>query len=150
MPWVYSREILRIVPSNFWKHYPMTIPSENKKIMKDLGREDDYSFDRPQFIPPRVNLTSYVGAKYILERPQEFNVTWGDATGVLMGKGGLDFMLSGDTPFHTQQRKTMAKALYRDNWHKEVKDFYEYITTRLLHENACKIAGINQVDITRE
>ena len=128
----------------------MTIPSENRKIMQTLGREGDYSYDRPQFIPPRVNLTSYVGAKYILERPQEFNVTWGDATGALMGKGGLDFMLSGDTAFHTQQRKTMAKALYRDNWHKEVKEFYEYITTRLLHDNACKIAGHNQVDITRE
>ena len=44
----------------------------------------------------------------------------------------------------------MKKALYRDNWHKEIKDFYEYITLRLLHENSCKIAGINQVDITRE
>ena len=38
----------------------------------------------------------------------------------------------------------------RDNWHKAVKDFYEYITIRLLHEKSFKIAGINHVDITRE
>ena len=71
----------------------MTIPSENKKIMKSLGREDQYSWDRPARIPPRINITSYSGAKYMLERPKEFNVTWGKATGYVMGKGGWDFML---------------------------------------------------------
>ena len=134
----------------------MTVPSENRKIMRSLGREDHYNYDRPAFIPPRINLTSYIGAKFMLDRAQEFNVTWGAATGFIMGKGGFDFMLSGDTPFHAQQKKTMAKALYHSNWHKQVKDFYEYITLRLLHENSYKLAsptqadGINQVDITRD
>jgi linoleate 10R-lipoxygenase len=40
--------------------------------------------------------------------------------------------------------------LYRDQWHSHVKHFYDYITLRLLHEKSCEIAGINQVDITRE
>jgi hypothetical protein len=44
----------------------------------------------------------------------------------------------------------MKKALYHENWHKEIKEFYEYITLRLLHENTHKVAGINQVDICRE
>ena len=128
----------------------MTIPSENKKILQDLGREEQYSWDRPALIPPRVNLTSYVGAKFILERPKEFIVTWGEATSFLMGKGGSDFMLSGDSAFHTKQRQLMGKALYRSNWHQEVKDFYESTTIKLLREKSCKIAGINQIDITRE
>ena len=68
----------------------------------------------------------------------------------LMGKGGLDFMLAGDTPFHTKQRELMGASLYRENWHQQIKEFYEYITLKLLTENSCKIAGINQVDITRE
>lgn len=137
-------------PNSIYAHYPMTIPSENKIILRDLGREEHYTWDRPAAIPPRVNLTSYVGAKYILERPQEFKVTWGAATGYCMGKGGFDFMLSGDSPFHTKQRELMSKALYRDQWHQEVKDFYEHITLKLLLEKSCKIAGINQVDITRD
>lgn len=128
----------------------MTIPSENKVILTKLGRVADYSWDRPAFIPPRVNFTSYGAAKYILERGQDFQVTWGEATGFVMGKGGFDFMLSGDTPSHTKQRKIMEKALYRDQWHKEIKAFYEYITLRLLKEKSCKVAGINQIDITRE
>ena len=44
----------------------------------------------------------------------------------------------------------MGGALYRENWHKEVTAFYEETTLRLLHEKSCKIAGVNQVDITRE
>ena len=88
-------------------------------------------------------------------------------------------MMAGDTGFHTQQRKLMGTffwatflcaldspsllvvlradfkistgaCLYRDKWQQQIKDFYEYITLRLLREKSCKIAGINQVDITRE
>ncbi|KAL8815505.1 MAG: hypothetical protein Q9223_005363, partial [Gallowayella weberi] len=150
-----SKLILRALPDYFktdsiYCHYPMTIPSENRKIMRDLGRELDYSWDRPAFIPPRVNLTSYVGAKYLLERGQEFNVTWGETLGFLMGKGGLDFMLSGDSKFHDQQKKTMGGILYRENWHQHVKEFYEETTLKLLHQKSYKLAGMNMVDITRD
>ncbi|KAL9596957.1 MAG: hypothetical protein Q9219_005468 [cf. Caloplaca sp. 3 TL-2023] len=137
-------------PDSIYAHYPMTIPSENRKIMRNLKREQDYSWDRPAFIPPRVNLTSYVGAKYLLERGKEYNVTWGEATGWLFGKGGLDFMLSGDSKFHAQQRQTMGKALYKENWHQHIKDFYEQITLQLLHQKSFKLGGMNMVDITRD
>ncbi len=59
-------------------------------------------------------------------------------------------MLSGDSPFHAKQRKVMEEALYRDNWHQQIRDFFEYITLKLLKEKSHKVAGINQVDITRE
>ncbi|KAL8875854.1 MAG: hypothetical protein Q9198_005845 [Flavoplaca austrocitrina] len=152
---MFSKLALRALPDHFkpdsiYIHYPMTIPSENRKIMRDLGRELDYSWDRPRYIPPRVNLTSYVGAKYLLEHGQEFNVTWGEALGFLMGKGGLDFMLSGDSKFHSQQKKTMGKALYRENWHQNIKDFYEETTLKLLHKKSYRLGGRNMVDITRE
>ncbi|KAI4142174.1 MAG: hypothetical protein LQ341_003278 [Variospora aurantia] len=152
---VMSKLILRTLPNWFkpdsiYAHYPMTIPSENRKIMRNLKREQDYSWDRPTFIPPPVNLTSHVGAKYLLERGQEYNVTWGEATGWLFGKGGLDFMLSGDTKMHAQQKQIMGKALYRDQWNQHVKEFYEEITLKLLHEKSFKVAGMNMVDITRD
>ena len=44
----------------------------------------------------------------------------------------------------------MTKSLYRENWHRDIKQFYEYITSKLLHEYSHKIAGINHVDIARE
>ena len=134
-------------PSAFLR---LTARSENRKILRSLGREDQYSWDRPAPKVPRVNFTSYQGARYILEHAQDFNVMWNDGLEWLMGKGGLDFMLGGDTSFHTKQRELMGASLYRENWHQQVKEFYEYITLRLLTEKSCKIAGINQVDITRE
>ncbi|EGE05562.1 fatty acid oxygenase [Trichophyton equinum CBS 127.97] len=152
---MFYKLMLRAFPNHvkgdsIYAHFPMTIPSEMKKVMTDLGRHDNFSWDRPAFIPPRVNITSYMGAKTILENSKDFRVTWGEATGFLFGKGGLDFMLSGDSTFHGQQRKTMGKALYHSEWKKHIKAFYEDITIRLLREKTCKIAGINQVDITRD
>ena len=73
----------------------MTIPSENRKIMKSLGRENHYSYDRPAFIPPRVNIVTYRGAKSVLERQDIFKVTWGPTMAELMRgpDGGGKFML---------------------------------------------------------
>ena len=152
---VFYKLCIRAFPNHFkgnsiYAHYPMTVPDENRKIMKDLGREDDYSWERPQRHAERTNFTSYKAAKHILEHAEEFNVVWTEPFIWLMGKLGGDFMLSGDTPFHAKQRKIMSECLYRDKWHEQIKDFYEYITLKLLTEHSCKVAGINQVDITRD
>ncbi|PGH07589.1 hypothetical protein AJ80_07978 [Polytolypa hystricis UAMH7299] len=152
---VLYKLILRALPTYFkgdsiYAHYPMTVPSVNQKIFAGLGRESHFSYDKPTFIPPRINLSSYIGAKSILDNSKDFRVTWGEATGFIFGKEGFNFMLSGDTPGHTKQRKIMGKALYQDNWKQQVKEFYEDITLKLLHQKTCKIAGINQVDITRD
>ena len=95
---VFYKLFLRAFPQHFkpnsvYAHYPMTIPSENRKILRDLGRESHYSWDRPAFIAPRVNLTTYIGAKTILDRQDIFKVTWGDTLEELMGRGGANFML---------------------------------------------------------
>ncbi|KKY16707.1 putative fatty acid oxygenase [Diplodia seriata] len=152
---VFYKLFLRAFPAHFkpnsiYAHYPMTIPSENRKIMRNLGRESHYSWDRPGLIPPRINITTYVGAKAVLEQQRDFKVTWGVTLEELMGKGGSHFMLSGDEQLHANQRKTMAKSLYRENWQRDVKTFYEHITLKLLHEKSFKIAGINHVDLTRD
>lgn len=152
---VFYKLLLRGLPDHFkpdsiYAHYPMTIPSENAHIMKTLGRYHDYSWEKPSFIKKRVDLTTYESAKYLLERSQDFKVMWNDGLGFVMGKGGENFCLGGDTVFHKTQRQTMHELIYRDKWHVHVKHFYEYITLRLLHEKSCKIAGVNQVDITRD
>ncbi|KAF4310263.1 Cytochrome P450 [Botryosphaeria dothidea] len=152
---VFYKLFLRAFPGHFkpnsvYAHYPMTIPSENRRILRNLGRESHYSWDRPAFIPPRINITSYTGAKSVLEQQRDFHVTWGITLEELMGSGGAKFMLSGDESLHANQRKTMSKSLYRDKWHEDIKEFYEHITLKLLHEKSFKIAGINHVDMTRD
>jgi len=68
----------------------------------------------------------------------------------MVGKDGLDFMLAGDTQIHAKQREIMYKNFYRDQWHKHVKDFYQQVTLKLLQQKSCKVASVNQVDLTRE
>ena len=118
--------------------------------MRELKREQDYSWDRPVFKPPGVSVTSYPAVKHVLERGQDYNVPWSDATGWLFGKGGQDFMLSGDSSFHTKQKQTMEKALFKENWNQSIKNFYEETTLKLLHQSSFKLAGMNMVDITKE
>lgn len=95
---VFYKLFLRAFPNHFkpdsiYAHFPMTIPSENQLIMRSLGREQHYSYDRPAFRPPRINITSYLGAKTVLQKQEEFTVTWGRTMEELMGKGGAQFML---------------------------------------------------------
>lgn len=152
---VFYKLMLRAFPNHFkcdsvYAHYPMTTPSAMEGVLKTLGRHSDYSYEKPTRIPARINITTYQNAKYVLERGQEFTVMWNEGFENAMGRASLNFMLAGDSTFHAKQREVMAKAIYRDEWHKSIKNFYEWQTAKLLKEKSCKIAGTNQVDITRE
>lgn len=127
-------------PDSIYAHYPMTIPSENRKIMTDLGREQDYSYDPPQYTPPRINLQTHQNVKQILDNPKDFGYAWSSAMEKLFGKGEYD----------AKHREAMGKALGTEEFSNLVKKFYEDTTVRLLQEKSAKLAGINQVDITRE
>ncbi|GIK07559.1 hypothetical protein Aspvir_003225 [Aspergillus viridinutans] len=151
----FYRLALRAFPQWFsynsiYIHYPMTIPSENRTIMKALGRGGDYSWDRPAYIPPRTNVFDYTNVRHILEDGSNFRVMWGEATAYVFGEKAWNFMLSGDAPAHANQRNIMSRALYHEQWHEAVKRFYLELTQQLLAEKSCRVGGVNQVDITRD
>jgi linoleate 10R-lipoxygenase len=152
---VFYKLLLRGLPHHFkpdsiYVHYPMTVPSENANIMHQLGRYEDYNWEKPQFIPEMLHLTTYASAKYLLGDAQSFKVTWNEGLGSVFGKAGEDFCLGGDTALHRQQKQTMSKLLYREHWHQSVKEFYTAKTIELITGHSCRIAGRYQVDITRE
>ncbi|KAI9820753.1 MAG: hypothetical protein M1827_005123 [Pycnora praestabilis] len=152
---VMYKLLIRAFPNHFrqnsvYAHYPFTTPPENKRILKDLGLASDYSYDRPSYVAPSINIYSYAAAKSVLGNTDAFKITWGDALEFLMGEGGRDADLSGDKKLNTYQRRVMDKALYRDQWTQQVMKFYEDITAKLLQEKSYKIAGINQVDLVRD
>jgi hypothetical protein len=151
----FYKLFIRAFPNHFkgdsvYAHYPMVIPSENRKILQNLGRAERFSFDRPTFQAPRVDITSYGAAKYILTSQEKYKVNWEEGFAFLMGDGGRRFMLSGDTPFHADQRKCMGALLYKDGWNQAVKSFYSMIAERLLAEKSYKIAGQTHVDLVRD
>lgn len=118
--------------------------------MKALRRTQDYTWDRPEFIPPRTEVFHYNNVRRILNDKSNFRVVWGEATAFIFGDMGWDFMLSGDSGSHANQRDIMARSLYHNHWQEAVKQFYLEITQRLLVEKSCRIGNVNQVDITRE
>lgn len=122
-------------PDSIYAHYPMTIPSENRNIMKNLGRESHYSYDRPRYTEPVPNLLSYSNAQLVLNSQKDFTVPWGGLSSIHAGKGGADFW---------------SKSFDNEQWRNSVKEFYEDATLKLLNEKSCKLAGNKQVDIARE
>ncbi|KAK8076499.1 hypothetical protein PG994_003771 [Apiospora phragmitis] len=152
---VFYKLFIRAFPNHFkgdsvYAHYPMCVPSETKKILTNLGRVNDFSFERPSFIPPRVSITTYGGAAQALKNQEVYKVTWNEGLSVLMGDGGSRFMLSGDTAFHAGQRRCMHEQMYKDNWQTNIKAFYAQITDKLIKEKSYKLAGKNFVDIIRD
>lgn len=127
-------------PDSIYAHYPMTTPAENRNIMKNLGREQDYSYERPTFIEPRVNLASHQSAKLLIEDQKNFGPSWDRSMAELFGKGEFD----------AQQREAIGKALNTEEFPKLVKAFYTDITNSLISEKCGRLGAINQVDITRD
>lgn len=129
-----------VKPDSIYAHYPMTVPSVNKEIFAKLGRQSHYSWDRPALLAPRIDLTSYNGASTILQNAKDFRVTWDEAFGSLFERKS----------FNTSQTDAMDEIFTQDSWREDVKKFYKDITQKLLKQSSVKIAGINQIDITRE
>lgn len=156
---VFYKLILRAFPQHFkpnsvYAHFPLVVPPANKEILRKLGRMHQFDYEEPAYIPKPTLITSYKATKLILENKIDYKVTWGEAIRFLMHNNGKeyghDFMLAGDQPANANSREIMHKALFRDGWYKDVKEFYEKITLQLLHEKAYKLAGVNQVDIVRD
>ena len=149
---VFYKLILRAFPNHFksnsiYAHQPMTIPSENKKIQKSLSRDWHYSWDRPQRLPDRVDLASYNSAKFVQDNAEKFNTVLSEP---LTWLASSDFKISDVSPFYAEQTRLKGDAVYQGKWLNLVKSSYEKITLRLLKEKSYKLAGINQVDITRD
>jgi hypothetical protein len=154
---VFYKLFIRAFPHHFtfnsiYAHYPLTIPSENKKIMTNLERVDDFSWEKPVRKSERINVVSYDGVRSVLTNADVFSVEpWRRGLGYLMGKPGANFMLAGDGEFFKERRNQMKECLYQDNWHNSVKSFYESITLQLLKKWGYNVGGnTNQVDIIRD
>lgn len=140
---VFYKLFLKCFPNHFtWNSiyamYPLTIPSENKKIMTNLGKVDLFDYERPKFVKPRIPVLSYAATKRILDDKHTFNVMWDGFTWVY----GKEFMLSGDTDWHEGMRNFVGECIFgQQAWEKEVRQFYEDTCTRLLKDKRYRVPG---------
>lgn len=152
---VLYRLLMRAFPgwyenNSVYALFPLTIPSENKKILTDLGQVSLYSFKPPTKPVVPIVFSTAQAARTILSNQQAFNVVWGKAISSLTGN--YDFMLSADRTINTADHKLFMQALYTDvpNGMDEVWDFYVKRTTQLLHDRSYSLGDYLQVDAVRE
>ena len=54
--------------------FPLVVPEENRDILTDLKKVDEYDFERPKLSPfPKV-VSSWSGVTDVLSRPEQFAV----------------------------------------------------------------------------
>ncbi|KJZ77639.1 hypothetical protein HIM_02816 [Hirsutella minnesotensis 3608] len=145
---VFYKLFIRAFPNHFkrdsvYAHYPMVIPSENRKILTNIGRVQRFSFDRPRHTPPFVTVSSLAGITHILGNADKYPVNWKDGLDELMGHHGHGSARGAD-------RQHLDALVYRDTWKASIKSFYATIAQRLLDEKAHKIAGKTHCDIVRD
>lgn len=145
---VFYKLFIRAFPNHFqrdsvYAHYPMVVPSENRKILTKLGRVQGFSFDRPRFDPPFTTVSSLAGITHVLANVDKYPVSWKEGLDELMGHGGRGGGRGDD-------RRHLDSLVYTDSWKPSMKAFYSMIAQRLLEEKASRIAGKMQCDVVRD
>ncbi|KAK5077874.1 hypothetical protein LTR64_003725 [Lithohypha guttulata] len=136
--------IMRALPNwyrgnSVYAMYPLTVPKENEKIHEKLGVKDLYDYQRPSLVQVPTSIKTWAGAVSVLNNPKDFRVPWGPHTFYLTGH---DYMLSGDKPANAEQREHVHRALYCPvNWQREIRKFYEALTTQLVEIKSEKLRG---------
>ena len=152
---MFYKLFLRTLPQNFqynsiYAHYPLTVPSETRRILYNLNKAGKFDFDRPRHKAKPRMILSYQAAVEVLRNQRAFKVIWDKPMEHFVGVPAKNFMLAGDGKSHEESRQLMSEALYVPGWYHQVKEYYQSITQRLLREKSYKLAGVNQVDIVRE
>jgi hypothetical protein len=146
--------ILRAFPNHFkynsiYAFYPLTIPSENKRIYTAIGTVDQFDFEPPRATKPRIPILSYNATRQILKDHENFKVTWGVGFSYVMKS---DFMLAGDKKDNYDQKKYVKERFYLPgvDWSAQIRKFYEDITVKLIRKHSYQMGGSYQVDAVRD
>jgi hypothetical protein len=128
--------------------FPLTIPSENQEILKELGKLHLYSFKRPSPPARPVVLSTPTSARKILEHPLAFHLVWDKAISDLTGE-----TLSADKRIKDASNDTLFRQVFfKDvtDGLSEIRNFYIDRTTQLLQNGSCAIGNYSQIDVIRE
>jgi hypothetical protein len=125
--------------NSVWAMFPLTVPEENRRILSKLGVENDYNFDRPSYVGVPTSIKSWDAVTGVLGDQVSFSVPWGPHTFYLTHH---DYMLSGDAPANTAQRKEIQNDMYCPvNGLAQVQRFYEDLTTQLVVARSERLRG---------
>ncbi|KAF6222366.1 hypothetical protein HO133_001452 [Letharia lupina] len=135
------------VDNSVYAMFPFTIPSETRKILQTLGKDDDYDFSPPSSVDPPIPIASWTGVTSVLDDQAKFKVPWGPRIRCLTGH---DYMLSDDSGASARQKWFVHNAFYKPpDGLEEIRQFYETLTMQLVRQNSAKLGKIYQLDAVR-
>lgn len=146
---IFYKLFLRAFPNHFrhnsvYAHYPMVTPPENHRILSALKRADLFTWDRPSYAPPYVEVSTYGGAKQVLDNPGHFKDVWYDGFGSIMGAVGGNKII----PLSSSSQHT--RHMSGEKWEGVVKGFYGRIMEELLRGKSFVLGGARHVDVVRD
>ncbi|KAM3478595.1 hypothetical protein MY5147_002107 [Beauveria neobassiana] len=152
---VFYKLFIRAFPNHFrensvYAHYPMVTPAENRKILANLGRADWFNFDRPSYVPEKIDIISHTAFKHVLGNDATYHPDWKQGLGYLMNERSLETMLAGGPDLHAIQRSSVGASLFGQEWKSAVKQFYNNLAEKLMAQHSYQIAGQTQIDIVRD
>lgn len=150
---VFYKLFIRAFPGHFkhnsiYAHYPMVIPSETEKILKDLKRDHLFDFSRPTRLARDTEVEFSASSKETLDNQDSYKAAWHGGLAALAGQGKLK--LSGDATLHDARRKEVNGQLVTADLLQQVKAFYKNVTEQLLREKSYNLAGHRMVDLVRD
>ncbi|KAL1836745.1 hypothetical protein VTJ49DRAFT_4720 [Mycothermus thermophilus] len=157
---VFYKFFARAFPHHFkynsvYAHFPMVVPSETEKILKDLKRHHLFDFTRPTRQSEPIEVTSPSGAGHVLSpsNTSKFNRTW--RAGVNLFVGGPKNKspatpVSSSAHFHDAHRNEAAQLAITPDALAQIKTFYTLATDELLASESYDLAGQRMVDVVRD
>ncbi|KAK1833462.1 linoleate diol synthase [Podospora conica] len=152
---VFYKLLLRAFPQHMsqnsvYAHYPMVVPSETLKILRDLKQDHLFDWSRPTRQRQAREVATSADVKDFLGKPDQFRSKWHSSLQTLLSSGGSKHTLSGDAVHHDNIRQQLHEKLYTAEVHAQVKEFYRKTTERLLDEASYPLGGRQFVDVVRE
>ncbi|KAK4120585.1 heme peroxidase [Parathielavia appendiculata] len=149
---VFYKLFIRAFPHHFkynsvYAHYPMVVPSETEKILKDLKRDHLFDFSRPTRIAQASEIASPEGVARVFGNPELYKGTWHANAGLLDPSIAK---LSGDATTHDTRRREVSQSLGTADVISHVKSFYRKTTEQLLNSQSYLLAGHRMADLVRD
>lgn len=150
---VFYKLFIRAFPHHFkhnsvYAHYPMVVPSENAKILKDLKRDHLFDFTRPTRIARETECSSFEGAQRVFANPEKYKATWHANVNAIAPKGKVT--LSADATHQDRHRHEVTQPLATADLVAQVKAFYSNVTEQLLGSESYHLGGHKMVDVVRD
>ncbi|AEO59650.1 hypothetical protein MYCTH_2094824 [Thermothelomyces thermophilus ATCC 42464] len=150
---VFYKLFIRAFPHHFkynsvYAHYPMVVPAETQKILKDLKRDHLFDFSRPTRIAQDVECTSVEAARRVFASPDKYKPSWHASVDALAPEGKSK--LSADAAIHDRHRREVSQPLATADFVSQVKAFYATVTEQLLDSQSYHLGGLKLADLVRD